>query len=490
MNKILSSRRSFLSGLLVTTGFTCLGACSSNRATGRNSLIIGQSLQDDVKIGRQEHGNILSQFGGEYQDKNLKQYINVIGQKLAQHSEYKEFTYHFTILDTPTLNAFALPGGFIYITRGLLALIDNEAELAGVLSHEIGHVTARHAAERLGRGTLIGIGSSVLGAVVGSQQIGKLAAQGGQLYLKGFSRDQEYEADLLGLRYLLKAGYHPQGSVDLLHSLNSYTKLDLEQRGLDPNQNQAGSLLATHPRTADRIEKARDEVEKTLQHNQNRLLVINSEAYLNNINNMIFGDNAQEGFVRGQDFIHTIDGYRFTVPKGFILENTTRRLSANHRDGYEILFNISRLRHYIDPKHYIIDQWQNKRRLNSLQRIKVNNHDAAIAELDGRINNNIVRIAMVAIEGKNNMIYRFVFSAPRNRYNYIRPAFHKTLHSFRFLTDKEKKLYKPKRLKIIANNDFDINSHINKMGFGEFNKKFFDVLNDTTQLSQVKVISS
>ena len=161
----------------------------------------------------------------------MTDYVTGVGRKLAAHAEYPADRFRFTVLDTPIVNAFALPGGYIYVTRGLVALAGNEAELAGVLAHEIGHVTARHSAQRYSRQMLTGLGAGVLGAVTRSRAARDLANLGGTLYLRGYSRDQEFQADTLGIRYLTRAGYDPGAMASFLAKMGANARFQVKLRG-------------------------------------------------------------------------------------------------------------------------------------------------------------------------------------------------------------------------------------------------------------------
>ena len=167
------------------------------------------SPAEESRVGAQEHPKIVQEFGGVYDDPDLAAYVDSLGQFLTHTAELPNLDFTFTILDSPVINAFALPGGYIYVTRGLLALANNEAELAAVLAHEIGHVTGRHSAQRYSQAVGAQIGLTVLGVLGLDPAAGQLLSQGSDLYLRSYSRDQEYEADQLGIRYLTRAGFTP-----------------------------------------------------------------------------------------------------------------------------------------------------------------------------------------------------------------------------------------------------------------------------------------
>ncbi len=213
--------RNHLAPLLLALAALTLGvsgcANQTSPATGRQ-FYSSVSASDEAKIGADEHPKILEEFGGAYTEKpNLNAYVNQIGQTVSQHAERKDVTYTFTVLNTDDINAFALPGGYVYVTRGLLALANNEAELAGVLGHEIGHVNARHTAERAGQQQKAGIWSAIgvaAATILGGDTLGQMASgvaqQGSAIYLGQYSQNQEFEADSLGVRYIAKTGYDPQ----------------------------------------------------------------------------------------------------------------------------------------------------------------------------------------------------------------------------------------------------------------------------------------
>ena len=225
------NRRQLLAGLANSTilagtlGGTLVGTAgciSTNAASGRSGFTGLQSIDDDIAQGRANHPKILKSFGGAYEDNRLSGYIQSIGLRLATQTEYQQYPYRFTILNTQIVNAFALPGGFIYITRGLLSLASSEAELAGVLSHELAHVTARHGAERqtaqqaAQTGLLLGaIGLQVSGLPSDLLQVGQSVAQTAiGAAIKGYSREHEFEADTLGIRYMSQAGYDADAMRD------------------------------------------------------------------------------------------------------------------------------------------------------------------------------------------------------------------------------------------------------------------------------------
>src|SRR5438067_1189672 len=234
-----------LSWLAVAVAFSC-AACATNPATGQRQFSL-MSEGHEIAIGQQQDADVRRQMG-MYDDRALQQYICDVGLRLARECERPHLPWHFAIVDVPAINAFALPGGYVYVTRGLLPFLDDEAQLAGVLGHEIGHVTARHAAQQYSKST-----GAELGLILGSifvpqaRPFGQLAESGlGVLFLKN-SRDDEAQADQLGVRYAARAGWDPAGIPRMLTTLGRIEEAS-DDKGV-PN------WLATHPAPEDRVQR-------------------------------------------------------------------------------------------------------------------------------------------------------------------------------------------------------------------------------------------
>ena len=238
---------------LLSSSFILISGCTTNPATGKREFTPLLPQSSEKEIGAQEHRNVVNQFGGEYNNVKLKNYVQKITNRITKVTELPSDYYTVTLLNSPVVNAFALPGGYLYVTRGLATLANTEAELAGVLGHESGHVTGRHAAGRMNVNAVAGIGAMLAGILTGSQEVAQLAQLGGQGIMASYSRSDEYEADELGVRYLSKAGYHPFAQADFLYSLQLYSHYESEISG---KKHSAPSLLATHPDTKDRVKRA------------------------------------------------------------------------------------------------------------------------------------------------------------------------------------------------------------------------------------------
>ncbi|MDP6926583.1 MAG: M48 family metallopeptidase, partial [Rhodospirillales bacterium] len=223
-----------------------LSGCSINPATGEQSFTGFMSPADEKRIGAQEHPKILKQFSGAYKDPVITAYVNNIGNKLAQKSEMPNIGWTFTVLNSDQINAFALPGGYVYVTRGLMALAGNEAELAGVMAHEIGHVVGRHSANQLA--TQYGL--ALLSNLALGENPNEIAHLSSQLIGAGtqarFSRDDEREADKYGVKYMIGAAYAPHGLLSFFQKMNQLEK---------GRQSKVSNLLSSHPPTEERIQR-------------------------------------------------------------------------------------------------------------------------------------------------------------------------------------------------------------------------------------------
>jgi predicted Zn-dependent protease len=304
---------------LLTLAALCAGACATNPATGRRELSLMNEDQE-IQIGQQNDALVRREMG-VYDDPALQHYVEQVGMRLAKVSDRPHLPWHFTIVDVPAVNAFALPGGFIYITRGIMPYLDSEAQLAGVLGHEIGHVTARHAAQQYTRSTGAQLGL-ILGTIFVPQTrpFAQAAESGlGLLFLK-YSREDELQADDLGAKYESRAGWDPAGVPQLLTTLGRI-EAATDDRGV-PN------WLQTHPDPADRVENVEGTVERIEQANPGRRWTVNRPQYLQHVENLIYGDNPKEGIIRGDEFLHPALRFAVRFPEGWPIQNGQQQVVA------------------------------------------------------------------------------------------------------------------------------------------------------------------
>ena len=474
------TRRRFLAS---ASAAALLGGCqttSTNKATGRETYTAFYSVEDDIELGRQEHPKLVQQFGGEYDNPKLQRYLTNLGNRLASGTEYTRFPYRFTLLNSPIVNAFALPGGFVYVSRGLLPLASNEAELAGVLSHELGHVNARHTAERLSQAKTAQYGLltlSVLAAAVGVPgQAVNLLGYGAQAYLQSYSRKQEFEADSLGVRYMARQGYDPDAMVSFLDTLRDQSAVEAKVMGLPEGSVDEYNMMSTHPRTVDRVREAIAQAE-ALRPPQP---VVNRHEYLNQIDGMLFGDDPKEGIVRGRTFSHRDLRLTFEVPEGFRLRNSASAVAAQHSNGSLIRFDSDRSQSGGGALGYLQRQLAPKYQLAGMQRLTINDLDAATGvsrlQTDG---GSVYDVRFVVIQGDGSTVFRFLFATPPQVTAQMTDGLKRTTYSFRRLGQREAAAIRPLTLDItVARRGDTVESLSRSMPYGQWNPDFFRLFND------------
>jgi predicted Zn-dependent protease len=437
--------RNFLAALALLT----LTACSVNPATGEHSFTAFMSPEDEVRVGAEEHPKILEQFGGAYENADVAAYVERIGQKLARVSDLPDLKFTFTVLDDDIVNAFALPGGYIYISRGLLGLANNEAELAGVLGHEIGHVTARHSAQRYSRQVAAGLGTTIIGVLgsvfLGTNAVGDLVGQGAAIHIQSFSREQEHEADTLGIRYLARAGYETDAMASFLSSLEAFSTLEAKVSGL-PDPAARYNIMSTHPRTAARVVAASRAANAQPVPNPE----VGTAAYLKRIDGIVFGDSAREGLVRGQVFAHEPLDFRFEVPPGFSLFNGANQVLARGPQNEIIAFSGANGSHRVTMAAYLTGVWARNAALANVETIDINGMEAATGTTQTRNNAGTFDARLIAIRHPTNRIYRFIFLTPPARTAALNVDLRRTTFSFRQLTAADRARYAPWHVKTVT----------------------------------------
>jgi predicted Zn-dependent protease len=429
------------------------GGCTVNPATGQQSFTAFMSPEDERRVGAREHPKLVRAFGGTYGDQALTAYVEQVGRKLAQTTELPEGPYAFTVLDDETPNAFALPGGYVHVSRGLLALADNEAEMAGVLGHELGHITARHIAQRYSQGQVAGLGVGLLGiagAILGVPGIATdVAAYGAQAYLQGYSRDQERESDALGIRYMTRAGYDAEGMVSFFRKLDAFVRVKAAMAG-DPDAADRFDIMASHPRTTERIQLA-SQVARTTGEGG----AVERDRYLARIDGMIFGDSPEQGVRRGRDFAHPKLRIAFRAPPGFAMSNDPERVTARGPNGAAMIFDSERRQDVAQGARsmavYVANVWGAKLPLGRVDSFQVNGMDAAAgrAQVKSR-NGDPLDLTLAAVHESRDRIYRFLFIAPPQATRALLPEFQRTVDSFRRLSAAEAGAIKPYRIRVVT----------------------------------------
>ena len=291
-------------------------ACATNPATGRRQFSLVSEGQE-IELGREASEQVRAMLG-LYEDQGLQSYVNSIGQRLAANSERPKLDWSFQVVDDAAVNAFALPGGYIYVTRGLLAHVNSEAELAAVLGHEIAHVTARHSANQITKAQLASIGLGV-GMILKPelQRFGQVGELGLGLLLLKHGRDAENQADELGIRYMTRADYPASEMPEVLQMLQRVG--EAENAGRVPN------WLSTHPSPQDRVRRVSEKISQTRDAGGGS---IRREAYLRQIDGIVFGPDPREGFFKGSTFYHPDMAFQIEFPRGFQGQNQKQAVGA------------------------------------------------------------------------------------------------------------------------------------------------------------------
>lgn len=447
-----------------------LASCSTNPATGERQFTALMSPAQEQKVGAQEHKKITKQFGF-YEDQAVTDYVRQVGASVAKNTERPDVRYQFFVLDSPIVNAFALPGGYVYVSRGLLALAGSEAELAAVLAHETGHITARHSAERYSHGVVTSLGAALLSAAVGDSGISQAAGIGSDLYIKSYSRSQENEADTLGIRYLSRAGYDESAMTGFLGNLGASNTLESQ---IDGRGSGSGvSYFSTHPATSERVAKTVAEAGKYPPGGG-----IAREVYLQKIDRLVYGDSAHQGFIRGEDFYHTELDFTFSVPVEFKLINQPGQVVATSKSGAVIVFDLKSNPSGANPLTYLTKEWMAGEALTSVETITVNGYPAASGSFPGRVQNQDVTIQVLAIQWQPNRFARFQIAVPNKSTTSQINGLKRATYSFRRLTAEEKKTIRPQKISIITAQQKDsVASLARHQPFPTLQEQRFRVLN-------------
>jgi predicted Zn-dependent protease len=324
---MMQKNRLFLFPILLLLSFILafiLGGCAVNPVSGRHEVVL-VSVADEKKIGAENAKQVKEQMG-LIDDPALLSYVQAIGDRLAEHSPYREVSYQFQIVDSPDPNAFALPGGYVYVNRGLLVLVNSEDELAGVIGHEIGHVAARHSVQRITRAAPVGVltGVTAAAASIFSPSLANAIAGTGNLLnsavLAPYSREQENDADAIGQQLAAKASWDPEGIAFFLKTLDRATS----------GQGEGGksiSFLSTHPSTPDRIQRTEQRSDNIVRQAANPIAK-NHQAFLAKLDGLMLGADAKQGVFVDQDFLQPTMQFGLSFPSGWETTNQPQFVAA------------------------------------------------------------------------------------------------------------------------------------------------------------------
>lgn len=466
--------KNFLSLWLAFAAILLLPACSTNPATGASQLSFISPAQE-ARMGAAEHEKVMKIYG-EIEDAEIRAYVRRVGQAVAANTERKDVTYKFHVLDTPMVNAFALPGGYVYITRGILALANNEAELAAVIAHEIGHITARHSAARYSQGILASVGAIAVAMATDSSTAARAAQLGSDLYIKSYSRGQEHESDDLGIRYLHRAGYDTFAMAGFLDTMGR--QADLEDRINGKGTSPSLGYFSTHPRTEDRVAQA-SSIAASYSKGQART---NRDGYLDALNGMVYGDSAKQGFARGQDFYHPEMGFTFSVPPGFSFDNRPSQIVVTGKGGEIVLFDAAENEGRLSPGAYLVNQWMGDKTLRNVENITINGLSAATGEFDGTVGGKSVTIRLVAVSWSPDRFFRFQMAIPKGAGAAQLDGLKRMTYSLRRLSAEEKNSIRPLQLRAITARAGDTAAGLARsMPFDSHHEERFRILNAIPQ---------
>ena len=426
-----------------------LGSCTAS-APGDVPLAAlppAQGKQADAAMSPavlREHQRILATYGGVYNDPRLQTMVEQTVERLVAASEKPDLHYKVTILNSQSINAFALPTGQLYVTRGLIALADDDSELASVIAHEMGHVIARHAELRQKEEQQVDLVSRVVADVVSDPAAGALALAKSKLELASFSQKQEFEADAIGIGIAARAGYDPYGAARFLTEMERNTELKPEQSGaINPA---APDFLSSHPSTPERVTRAIANARQykapasisPAEREQQR------DAYYGDIEGLVFGEDPSEGFVRGRRFLHPKLGFTFTAPEGFVLDNTAQAVLGVKRGGGEALrLDVVRVPAEQTLAQYLTSGWIENIVPATVEDITINGFPGATAVAKG----DQWDFRLYAVRFGSD-VYRFIFAA-KHRTPETDRAFRGSIDTFRRMSLAEIEQAKPLHLKIV-----------------------------------------
>lgn len=452
---------------VIAACFALMAACAVNPVSGRRELSFFSEAQE-IALGEQTDKDIRRQFG-VYDDPELNAYFARIGAALAPVTHRAHLTYHFAVLDTPVVNAFAVPGGYIYITRGALAMMTSEAEMATVIGHELGHVNARHSMRRLSQMLLVQAGLAIGSALSETfANVAGVAGIGIQLMFLKYSRDDEREADALGVEYARRGGYNPERMVNFFDSLQNLGDLSGNRYALP-------GFLSTHPLTKERIRNVHDMIGE----DDGRLHVREAD-YLRRIDNMVYGDDPRQGYVEGGVFYHPDLRFMFGIPEGWTVQNTPSRVALVSKDENAALLlqlekSAEAVEEYAEKKAGEIEgrklvKTDAPRRIDGLTFVH-RVYDVPQGEQED------LRVRLSFIR-KDEFIYTFSALSTVSGFPKYDGTFERAVSSFRPLTDRKYIDRRPTRIRTVsADGKSTLNAMFAAAGMAEAVRPKFAIMN-------------
>src|SRR5690348_3330137 len=475
-------RRLWAAAALVGLGLA-LSACSAMNRMQTASVAAPVSAPKPVRAVMQtpaserEHERILTSYGGTYEDPRLEALINKTVERLVASSDRPDQGYKVTILNSGAVNAFALPTGQLYVTRGLIALASDTSELSSVLSHEMAHVLAKHASIREDQARQAAVVTRVVTDMSNDPDLTALALAKTKLTMASFSRAQEFEADGIGVGISARAHFDPYGAARFLSSMERNAELKAGKTSIDPR---AQDFLSSHPATPERIQNAQNTARQYVSPEGGER---DRETYLTAVDNVVYGEDPSEGFVRGRRFLHPKLGFTFAAPENFTLDNTAQAVIGVREGGTQAMrFDVVRVPAEQTLGDYLNSGWMENVEKSSTEDITINGFPAASTTAHG----DTWQFKVYALRFGAD-VYRFIFAARQKNTESERNA-RETVNSFRRLTLEEIQAARPLRIKVITVQPGDtVESLAHRMSGVDRPIERFRVLNGLDSKSQVKV---
>ena len=433
---------------------------------------------EERALGAQQHPQLLAAFGGSY-DAPEARYVAQVGEKVAAAAGLGG-QCTFTLVNTDVVNAFAVPGCYIYVTRGLLGIVGSEAQLASVLAHEVGHIVADHAQRQQRRSVLTGLGAMAVGLITGSERLANFAGRAAELVTLRYSRDQEFESDRLGIHYAREAGYDPYAAAEMLDALARNEQLAARTRGDDAKAIPAWAR--THPLTDERIERATAEAKESGV--EAGALAEGEAPYLNQVDGLLYGDDPVQGYVQGRLFSHPEMRISFRATEGFSLTNTPRAVLIDGRDGTRGEFAggpmppggveayaVRLMEQAIgDPRGAAV-------RPGNLQGALIGGARAAILPVSIETNEGAADVVVAAYDSGLGGAFHFIMVAPPAAE--AREALSELFNSFRLLSPAQAAQLRPRVIDVVAVRPGEtLRTMASRMAVSELPLETFLMLND------------
>ena len=412
-------------------------SCAVNPVTGKKEFML-LTQSDEVALGKQTDQEIMATYG-VYNDPQMLSYVTALGKKMGSLSHRPNLDYQFRILDSPVINAFAVPGGYIYVTRGILPYLNNEAELAGVLGHEIGHVTARHSAAQYSRAQLaqLGLGIGFMASETFRKYAGIAQFGVGMMFLR-FSRDNERQADALGVEYSSKGGWDSNNMANFFVTLER----------LNPGEDRSGlpGWFSTHPNPPDRVNAIKRDTQKWQTQLTGTQFAVNHDQYLRTVDGVLYGEDPRQGYVEGNTFYHPQLKFQFPVPAGWQLNNTPAQVQMfTQQQDAVMLFAMAKEGSPAEAANAFVTN--SKATVVQSEPIRVNGLNAQRLISDVTTEQGVIRVASYFIQKDNAIFYFHGYSGQPQFANY-QSSFSQTMGQFKPLTDPAKINVMPSKLTI------------------------------------------